>query len=745
MRRLVLASLLVFGFVGPVLAATTPAPRVALVIGNSAYADAPLANPVNDARLMAETLRGLGFDVIERTDATQREMKLAIFELGDRLEAAGKDAVGLFFYAGHGVQVDGQNYLIPLNAEITKERHVAIEAVGAGWVLSQMEFAGNRVNFVILDACRNNPLTRGFRSQLRGLAKMNAPTGSLVAYSTGPGDVAVDGDGVNSPYTLALSRVMQMPGLPAEKVFKLVRDAVREATNDEQTPWEESSMTGADFYFNVNLSVTVGTTGATTTSSTDTEATERLFWQSIQNSTDPGMFDEYLRQFPGGTFVGLARRKRDALLNAEQEETQTAAIVPPPEASIQVEELDATFVALKTSNVRAEPTTESNRVGRLTRDDAVAVTGKVTDKNWYRIEHEGATAYIFGTLITEVDPGELAAWEEVADTSDSADVEGFLKDYPKGHFAERATGLLAVLVPPPAPDPAATSVEPAVGVYPKAYQPGDTFMDCDFCPEMVVVPAGSFRMGDLTGDGQDDEKPVHQVTIPQPFAVGKYEVTRGEFSKFVIETGYDAGTECWSYGVGGWTRQEGWSWRDPKFRQTDRDPVLCVNWKDAQAYLSWLSGLTGSTYRLLSEAEWEFVARAGTETRYWHGDDDNASQLCNYANGAGRETGFSWANEACADGYERTAPVGAFRANSFGLHDINGNVWEWVEDCWHENYAGAPTDGRPWTSGGVCGDRVFRGGSWFNDPGDLRVADRYASVIDGRGIFVGFRVARTLP
>ena len=340
MKRIVAAVALVLVLFAAAHTAVVAAPetRVALVIGNSAYNDAPLANPVNDARLMAETLRGLGFDVIERTDATQREMKLAIFELGDRLEAAGKDAVGLFFYAGHGVQVDGQNYLIPLNAEISKERHVAIEAVGAGWVLSQMEFAGNRVNFVILDACRNNPLTRGFRSQLRGLAKMNAPTGSLVAYSTGPGDVAVDGDGANSPYTLALSQAMRMPNLPAEKVFKLVRDAVREATNDEQTPWEESSMTGADFYFKIDVSVTVGTTVPTTPSATDTEATERLFWETIKDSSDPAMFDAYLQQFPIGTFAGVARLKRDALGASSTDETKTATIVPPPSPTSEIQD-----------------------------------------------------------------------------------------------------------------------------------------------------------------------------------------------------------------------------------------------------------------------------------------------------------------------------------------------------------------------------------------------------------------------
>ncbi len=199
MRRLVFASLLVLGFAWPALAATTPEPRVALVIGNSAYPEIPLANPANDARLMAETLRGLGFEVIERIDVDQRTMKFAIVEFGDRLEKAGKDAVGLFFYAGHGLQVNGDNYLVPIGSAIRREKHVAIEAVSAGWVLEQMEFAGNRMNFVVLDACRNNPLTRRFRSRARGLARMDAPHGSLVAYSTAPGAVARDGNRANSP------------------------------------------------------------------------------------------------------------------------------------------------------------------------------------------------------------------------------------------------------------------------------------------------------------------------------------------------------------------------------------------------------------------------------------------------------------------------------------------------------------------------------------------------------------------
>ncbi len=468
-RLLVVAALvLIFATsTGPATGAT-PEPRIALVIGNSAYKDIPLANPANDARLMAETLRGLGFDVIERIDATLREMKLAIFELGDRLEAAGKEGVGLFFYAGHGVQVDGQNYLIPLNAMIEKERHVAIEAVGASCVLSQMEFAGNRVNFVILDACRNNPLTRGFRSQLRGLAKMNAPTGSLVAYSTGPGDVADDGDGANSPYTLALSQAMKTPGVAAEKMFKLVRNSVREATKEKQTPWEESSMTGGDFYFNP-ASVAAAPTVAQPEAQpapvpvVDTWASDRLFWESIKDSDDPAMFEAYLHEFPEGKFTSLARLKRNKLDKAAKEETQTALVVPPPEAAITVEEMDATFVALKTSNLRAEPTTTSKRVGRISRDSAVPVTGMVEDGKWYRVDHEGETAYVFGTLVEEVDPDEIAAWRVIAKSSDPEVFSAFLDNYPDGHFAERAEDKLGDLntaagetqiaaLPPPEPE-----------------------------------------------------------------------------------------------------------------------------------------------------------------------------------------------------------------------------------------------------------------------------------------------------
>jgi uncharacterized caspase-like protein/formylglycine-generating enzyme required for sulfatase activity len=222
--------------------------RIALVIGNSEYSSGPLPNPANDAKMIAETLGNLGFEVIARRNADQNTMKRAIQEFGARLEKAGPAAVGLFYYAGHGVQLNGRNYLIPTTAQIDREGDVEIEAVSADWVIEQMRYARNRLNIVILDACRNNPFTRSMRSVDHGLATMDAPAGILIAYSTAPGAVAADGSGRNSPYTEALSHAMRDLQEPVEQVFKHVRVGVMSATSGKQVPWESSSLTG-DFYF----------------------------------------------------------------------------------------------------------------------------------------------------------------------------------------------------------------------------------------------------------------------------------------------------------------------------------------------------------------------------------------------------------------------------------------------------------------------------------------------------------------
>jgi len=233
----------------PALAAPQPERRVALVIGNGAYKQGPLNNPANDARDMAAALKGMGFEVILRENASLRQMNEAIDQFWNSLKRGG---VGLFFFAGHGLQVAGENYLVPVDARVAMEQDVQYECVNAGKVLGRMENAGNGLNIVILDACRNNPFARSFRGDSRGLAKMDAPTGSLVAFATAPGDVAADGMGKNGLYTSHLLKHLRTPGLKIEDVLKQTRIGVAADSakmGKRQTPWESSSLMG-DFYFN---------------------------------------------------------------------------------------------------------------------------------------------------------------------------------------------------------------------------------------------------------------------------------------------------------------------------------------------------------------------------------------------------------------------------------------------------------------------------------------------------------------
>lgn len=209
--------------------------RVALVIGNSAYKDSPLRNPSNDASDMAQTLRGLGFQVILRTNAGRRQMVEAVREFGNQIKRGG---VGLFYYAGHGVQSRGKNFLIPVDAHIEGEADLEFETMDANMVLAQMDDAGNRVNIVVLDACRDNPFARSFRSASRGLAQLDAARGSFLAYATAPGSVASDGDGRNGIYTKHLLASLRNPDSKLEEVFKRVRVEVARETGNRQIPWD---------------------------------------------------------------------------------------------------------------------------------------------------------------------------------------------------------------------------------------------------------------------------------------------------------------------------------------------------------------------------------------------------------------------------------------------------------------------------------------------------------------------------
>ncbi|WP_460019908.1 SUMF1/EgtB/PvdO family nonheme iron enzyme [Magnetospira thiophila] len=620
--------------------------RVALIIGNNSYATLKdLRNARKDAQGVDAKLKTLGFETILRLDVKLRDMGRTL----DQFEAKlAKADVGLVFYAGHGIQANGRNYLIPSDALVETETDLEFGGgVPVRKLLDRMMRAGTALNIVILDACRDNPLPT--RSGSRGLVVEVPPAGmgakgTAILYSAAPGQVALDGPkGGHGVFTGELLRVLDQPGLKLEDVFKKTAAQVASQTNGKQDPWINSSVKG-DFYFKPGQSkpAQVALLPPASTSDRDTE-----FWTAIKDSSDKADFEAYLSQFPKGTYAYLAKKRIKELSEPEY-------VVASLNTRMWVSGNGAV-------NVRVEPTTEGANVGRLEGRSEVRVTGLVEDGDWYRVDlPTGVVGYVYSNLLTGSEP----------------------------------------------------QLDPA-----HSLSPGDTFRDCEnayvatagryapsgaFCgPEMVVIPSGSFQMG--SNDGDDNEKPVHRVNIGYQFAVGKYEVTQAE----------------WQAVMGS----------NPSYFKGSNQPVERVSWEDAQTFIEKLNRKTGQRYRLLSESEWEYVARAGTTTTYSWGNSAGSGNANCY------DCGSRWDNK-------ETAPVGSFRANPFGVHDMHGNVWEWVQDC-KDSYANTPTDGSAIEGNNSC-FRVLRGGSWVSHPWDLRSAIRFRGRPDVRSSYLGFRLARTL-
>jgi formylglycine-generating enzyme required for sulfatase activity len=306
----------------------------------------------------------------------------------------------------------------------------------------------------------------------------------------------------------------------------------------------------------------------------------------------------------------------------------------------------------------------------------------------------------------------------------------------------------------------ATTMQAASRLEPQpAHADGSRFRDCTRCPEMVVVPAGSFLMGspqdepgradDSRNHDEDDAEGVGgaqvRVTVPR-FAIGVYEVTHREFREFIEDTGYEVGSGCFVDLDGDfqWTQEAQGRWDNPGRPLRDEYPVTCVDWHAAVAYTHWLSLRTGAVYRLPSEAEFEYARRAGSSSRYHFGDDQEA--LCRYGNVPDAMLNERLPNRKttiCRDGHATVAPVGQFEPNAFGLHDVTGNVWEWLQDCYRRSYAETPRDGSAFLAAG-CSARSIRGGSWGYDLPSLRSADRSDDPPDLLWDGIGFRVARDL-
>jgi len=618
--------------------------RVALVIGNSAYQQERdvLQNPVNDTKAIAAALSRIGFCGIARSgeDFTvdfARPGVEPLFDLdqkhlGRALAAVHRVAPGVqqavIYYAGHGIEVHGENYLIPVDARLAHIADAEYETQPLSRALRAIEGATG-LRLVILDACRNNPFRArlfGQRDAGGGLRSVEPPSTVLVAYSAKHGTTAWDGNaGANSPFASALLAHMEKPGLEVVDLFREVKDDVLEATDHAQEPYLYGS---------------------------------------------PGRQKEY--------FVP----PKDGLPPP-----------PPPEPT------------------EREQTSGHNNGGRNHNESP--------DRRWRWIGvGTGAAGVVAVTLLF---------WDPISDWFSPEPLPTNNGDSSPREARGRESN-----------DPfAPVEIELANGET-KRIVPGsgESFKECDVCPEMVVAPAGTFVMG--SGDGEtpvvkldgsegevlpyeegrsDDEGPPHEVRIPEPFAIGKFEVTFAEWDACVADGGCTHSPE---EGPG-----------------RGKHPVMRVSYEDiTQQYIPWLnkkvSGDPDKPYRLPSEAEWEYAARAGTETRYWIGDEipEGAAQ-------------YGYFNPF----WTKTVHVDSFDPNPWGLYNVNGNVWERVEDCWNGSYANKPdslkASGAAWTTGD-CDYRVLRGGSWFSNPQILRSALRYWFDRDFGGNFVGFRLARTL-
>ncbi len=717
--------------------------RLALVIGNGDYEETPLKNPTNDANDMAEVLESLGFEVILRNNATRREMARAIRDFGRQLKE--QRGVGLFYYAGHGLQIADSNYLIPIGTPMEAEDEIPYESIDVGSVLAKMESAGNALNLMILDACRNNPFPSQFRSTTRGLARVEAPIGSLVVYSTAPGEVAADGDGRNGVFTGQLLKQLKTPGLSLTQTIRRTRAAVVSQTSGRQVPWASSSML-KDYYF----SPEVEAEGETITATPDATKFELNFWKIVKEGNTKQDFEAYLDRYPGGLFSDLARfniSKFD-LADKVAEEAEQLAADKATQAAEQLAADKATQAAEQLAADKAAQAAEQLAADKAAQEAAqlASLSTNDTDKAFVEIKPNSSQLTVSVTpknaririmnIVEKYTPG------MTLDRSRSYDVyvtsPGY-DSYRDNITLDQDQQTLAIILNKR--DSSTPIAAPVAAV-----------------PATVTVAGGSFNMGCSKGDTlcKSYEKPSHSVTVGS-FAMTKTEITVSQFSAFVDATAYvtdaeknaggNKGCFVWSNSGGisrstaRWDWKANTSWRNPGYKQKGDFPVTCVSWSDAVAYADWLSEKTNKRFSLPTEAQWEFAARAGSTDRYL--TSNKSSSLCNHANVADRSpspSGSKWTKRvACTDNYWFSAPVSSFEPNGAGLYDMQGNVWEWVDDVWASSFKNTPSNGQA-NKDGDSKSRVLRGGAWDGDANLVRISNRSKATINNRAAMTGFRL-----
>ena len=613
--------------------------RIALLIGNQGYGSeiGRLANPHNDVALLEKTLKALGFEVRTVRDAGLAGLHQAVNAYARRVQAAGPNAVGFFYYSGHGAADGGTNYLIPIDVKTTETGELWDQSLRLTEITRKLKTeASNATHFVVFDACRNTLklTTAGSRAlvQSKGFVPVAQESGMLIAYATAEGELASDLGAGAGPYAKVLAEEIVRPGIEAVAMFRVVQRRVRMAIRQE--PYLGFNAMG-DVYL-------AGAEMPKPPSPGPEVAQVAREWARV-DKTNVAELETFVRRHGSSAEADYAR--------ARIEELKNRLIPPVPK--------------------REQPTT---------------TTGMPRCESYL----------------------ERAACESHVTCSWAANT----KCQPKS--GGLVTALLEALpASKPTPEGPCAGVEALVGNEKQCLKSKDSFRDCPDCPEMVAVPAGSFMMGSpASEEGRNaDEGPQRKVTIAKPFAAGKFEVTFAQWDACVAARGcaHKPSDQGWGRG---------------------NRPVINVSWDDAREYVTWLAKKTGNAYRMLSEAEWEYAARAGSASKYpW--SDDVGRNLAN-CNGCGSQ----WDSK-------QTAPVGSFSANGFGLHDMHGNVLEWVEDCHKDGYSDAPSDGSA-RAISDCSTRGVRGGAWSLVSRTVRSAARLSNYPDYRVADRGFRVARTL-
>ena len=732
--------------------------RAALVIGNASYRNVPsLPNPLNDAAEIAALFRSAGFAVVDvRRDLGISEMRRAI---SDFAEAASDVDVAVIYFAGHGIEVDGSNYIIPVDAKLARDFDIEDETVSIDRILKSIEPA-KRLRLVILDACRDNPFLKTMKRSVasrsigRGLAKVEpVVSDTLIAFAAKAGSVALDGDARNSPFTAALLHNIAAPGVDLRIAFGRVRDEVLKVTNRKQEPFVYGSLGGSVISIvdapKVPLPIPV----------------DEMVWNAVKDSAYPAVFDEFLSKFPDSQHLKAAQSRRDEL--KKQIAAAAARIPPPPTAdeivwnAIKDSGYPAIFedflnkfpasshqaeaqsrradLAKQLDAAKAPPASTADEIVwkaiRQSRDPAIFEEFSVK----YSTSPHAAAAQLrrddlkkqIAEAAARVPPPPAAdelVWNAIKDGRSPAIFEEFLSKFPessrsvevKARLNEVQNKVVASTSPSlPIPEGhAELGIKVLSESDEAALKQKAGFKECEKCPAMVVIPPGNFLMGSTDSGSKRAESSKHKVTFAHSFAVGRFAVTFEEWDACVADGGCN-GYKPWD---NGWGR--------------GKHPAINISWSDARNYVAWLSERTGKPYRLLSEAEREYVTRAGTASSFWWGAsvsrrqanyDDKTSQDKTSKGGTG----------------QRTMPVDSFQPNPWGLYQVHGNIWEWVEDCLNDNYAGAPSDGTAWVTG-KCDQRVLRGGSWVSKADAMESGSRYGVQAEGRVSNVGFRVARTL-